>query len=332
MPDGFGFNGPGHSSAAAYRTLGQIGSGAAALVSRTQRGRGWCTGHGRRRQAARGQRCCGEPARVGRVAELPARRLELRPAASGASTDSLVAIIVVGLAALGGLGYLMRRQLARYHARGCATPNGAGPRAERRGHGPGLVAIGVLIVHGLTSPAQSDALASNPYLDPGTPLTRVAPAFALSDQFGQSVSLSSYRGKVVLLTFNDSECTTICPLTTTAMLDAKAMLGRAGSQIQLLGVDANPRATSVEDVLLLFAAARDAARLALYDRLAAAAQAGLEGLQDQAAIQAGEVAHTPALFVIDPQGHGAGCTSPSSPTPPSASSVNACPGGFELLP
>ena len=41
----------------------------------------------------------------------------------------------------------------------------------------------------------------------------------------------------------------VCPLTTTAMMDAKAMLGRAGSKVQLLGVDADPAATAVEDVL-----------------------------------------------------------------------------------
>ena len=148
---------------------------------------------------------------------------------------------MAGLAVLAGLGYLMRRQLAR-------LPR---PRLRLPRTGPvlglsagvtvlALVAIGVLIVHGLTSPAQSDALASNPYLDPGTPLTRVAPAFTLNDQFGRSVSLSAYRGKVVLLAFNDSECTTICPLTTTAMLDAKVMLGRAGNQVQLLGDRCQP--------------------------------------------------------------------------------------------
>jgi cytochrome oxidase Cu insertion factor (SCO1/SenC/PrrC family) len=43
--------------------------------------------------------------------------------------------------------------------------------------------------------------------------------------------------------------TTVCPLTTQAMLDAKAMLGAAGARVQLLGIDANPKATSLEDVL-----------------------------------------------------------------------------------
>ena len=54
---------------------------------------------------------------------------------------------------------------------------------------------------------------------------------------------------MVILAFNHSECTTISPPTTQAMLDARAMLGKAASRVQLLGVDANPTATSVEDVL-----------------------------------------------------------------------------------
>ena len=33
------------------------------------------------------------------------------------------------------------------------------------------------------------------------------------------------------------------------MVDAKAMLGAAGERVQLLGVDANPKATAIDDVL-----------------------------------------------------------------------------------
>lgn len=305
MPGGFGFNWPGHSSAAAYRTLGQIriGGGGTGLANATEAAVGaLATADGVKLPAASGA-AASQPASAASQNSQPAGS-NSEPAASGASTDSLVAIIVVGLAALGGLGYLMRRQLARLPRPRLRLPR-TGPVL---GLGAGvtvlaLVAIGVLIVHGLTSPAQSDALASNPYLDPGTPLTRVAPAFTLNDQFGRSVSLSSYRGKVVLLAFNDSECTTICPLTTTAMLDAKAMLGRAGNQIQLLGIDANPKSTSIEDV---FSYSQLHGMLTAWHFMTGS----LPQLEQvwkaygiEAAIQAGEVAHTPALFVIDPQGH-----------------------------
>ena len=90
----------------------------------------------------------------------------------------------------------------------------------------------------------------NPNLDLGSSLgAQPAPDIKLVNQFGQPMSLSQFRGKVVMLAFEDSECTTVCPLTTQSMLQAKQMLGAAGNQVQLLGVDANPDATSVADVL-----------------------------------------------------------------------------------
>jgi cytochrome oxidase Cu insertion factor (SCO1/SenC/PrrC family) len=93
------------------------------------------------------------------------------------------------------------------------------------------------------------SLASNPAVDPGTPLDgRPAPNFTLLDQNGRKVSLSQFRGKAVLLSFDDSRCTNICPLTTTSLLQAVSLLGPAGQRVQLLGIDANPKATRVSDV------------------------------------------------------------------------------------
>src|SRR5271157_6249627 len=90
----------------------------------------------------------------------------------------------------------------------------------------------------------------NPNLDLGSSLgAHPAPDIKLVNQFGQPMSLSQFRGKVVMLSFEDSECTTVCPLTTQSMLQAKQLLGAAGNQVQLLGIDANPDATRVADVL-----------------------------------------------------------------------------------
>src|SRR5271154_5340425 len=103
---------------------------------------------------------------------------------------------------------------------------------------------------GSTSQAANTAGMNNPNLDLGTSLgSPAAPDFRLVNQFGQPMSLSQFRGKVVMLSFEDSECTTVCPLTTQSMLEAKQLLGAAGNQVQLLGVDANPDATSGADVL-----------------------------------------------------------------------------------
>ncbi|MBV9414784.1 MAG: redoxin domain-containing protein, partial [Solirubrobacterales bacterium] len=225
----------------------------------------------------------------------------------------ILGVVVLALVALAAIVLAVRRTAGR---RGWAPPrlslrDRPRPSLSRRRL---ATAAGVLLVVGLAAAAfivvrantsgesQADALAANPYLDPGTPVSGTAPDFILSDQFGQPVSLRSYRGKVVLLAFNDSECTTVCPLTTTAMLDAKAMLGKAGDQVQLLGIDANPASISLEDVWS-------------YSELHGMLRAwhfltgSLPQLKSvwkhygiEAAIERGEITHTPALFVIDRQG------------------------------
>src|SRR5579859_7966255 len=66
---------------------------------------------------------------------------------------------------------------------------------------------------------QSAAAMDNPNLDTGTSLGGTpAPDIRLSNQFGQPMSLSQLHGKVVLLSFDDSECATVCPLTTQSMV------------------------------------------------------------------------------------------------------------------
>jgi cytochrome oxidase Cu insertion factor (SCO1/SenC/PrrC family)/thiol-disulfide isomerase/thioredoxin len=142
----------------------------------------------------------------------------------------------------------------------------------------------------------------NPVLDPGTPLTGAAPQFTLANQFGQQMSLRSFRGKVVILAFTDSECTTVCPLTTTAMVDAKAMLGRAAGRVQLLGIDANPTATSLRDV---FAYSALHGMLRQWDFLTGTLpqlRRVWRAYDIEASVVHGQIDHTPALFVIGPQG------------------------------
>src|SRR5438270_11155977 len=129
-----------------------------------------------------------------------------------------------------------------------------------------------------------------------------APDFRLRNQFGQPMSLSQFRGKVVMLAFEDSECTTVCPLTTQSMLEAKQLLGPAGSQVQLLGIDANPDAISTADVLSYsrthglvnqwhFLTGSLAELKATWAKYGIAVQ-----------IENGQIDHTPALFVIGQQG------------------------------
>jgi cytochrome oxidase Cu insertion factor (SCO1/SenC/PrrC family) len=71
-----------------------------------------------------------------------------------------------------------------------------------------------------------------------------APGFTLTSQDGRQVSLSSLRGKVVLLTFLDPVCTTDCPIIAQELRAADAMLGAQAGGTELVAVVANPTYTS----------------------------------------------------------------------------------------
>lgn len=153
------------------------------------------------------------------------------------------------------------------------------------------------------APAPRAAAAErNPALDPGTPLHRRAPGYALTDQFGRRVSLGSYRGKVLIVAFIDPECTTICPLTTTAMLEAKRMLGRAGARVQLVGIDANPTATSVKDVRAYSQSHAMMRKWRFLTGPLPELKRVWAGYGIQAELSHGMIDHTPALYVVDTRG------------------------------
>ena len=155
------------------------------------------------------------------------------------------------------------------------------------------------------SPANSANAAAleNPNLDVGTSLgNKPAPDFKLVNQFGQPMSLSQFRGKVVMLGFEDSECTTVCPLTTQSMVLAKELLGKAGSSVQLLGVDANPDAIKESNVL---AYSRVHNMTNQWD-FVTGTQAQLKSVWKDygiaVQIESGQIDHTPALYLVDQQG------------------------------
>jgi len=75
-----------------------------------------------------------------------------------------------------------------------------------------VLALGGCAARGATAPGPGGgvpggeaAAAGNGNVDIGAPLgSRPAPNFTLLNQFGQPMSLSQFRGKVVLLSFDDA--------------------------------------------------------------------------------------------------------------------------------
>lgn len=303
MPNGLGFNWPGHATPTAYRALSTItiAPGGAGLATAAQAAVSALAAAVHVRIASPGS---SDGARHGgaSTARSPAR----------GDDGTLILAVALAIIAAGGITILVVRS-RRDRPEAPRVRLRARVRGSRRlGRAAVPVAVGVALLVGLpilalsmpraSSTGQSDALATNPYVDPGTRLSGAAPDFTLTDELGRPVALHAYRGKVVILAFTDSECTTICPLTTAAMLAAKRMLGAEGSQVQLLGIDANPKATALEDVLSysqLHGMLRDWHFLT----------GSLSQLKHvwgayhiEAAIEAGEVAHTPAVYMVDPSG------------------------------
>jgi cytochrome oxidase Cu insertion factor (SCO1/SenC/PrrC family) len=143
---------------------------------------------------------------------------------------------------------------------------------------------------------------ANPAVDPGTRLSGAAPGFALEDQFGKRVSLGSLRGKVVVLSFNDPKCTTICPLTTTALLRAKELLGPSSARVELIGVGANPEATGIKWVRAYSQAHRMLHKWRFLTGSLPELKRVWRAYGIAAAVVNGEIDHTPATYVIDSHG------------------------------
>jgi cytochrome oxidase Cu insertion factor (SCO1/SenC/PrrC family) len=113
----------------------------------------------------------------------------------------------------------------------------------------GQVVVGVAaaaIVTGLAAAVLRvtgrDAQAFSPGTDRdlAAALTRVndeAPAFALVDQHGQSISLEALRGQPVLVTFAYAHCETVCPLLVNDVLTAQRRLTDRAPRVIVVTLD-----------------------------------------------------------------------------------------------
>jgi cytochrome oxidase Cu insertion factor (SCO1/SenC/PrrC family) len=320
MPDGFGFHWQGHSATAANRVLDALptGSGGPGLATAAETAvRALAQASGVRLAASASGSASGSAAAAsggaasggagtGSAAGAPAAP------ASAPSGSLLIAGIAFGdLVVAAAAGYVAWRAGFRLPKLLAARKLYLAVPGTWVAGGFVGVAVLAIVVHSVIQPSgrpavntagQQNALSANPNLDSGLTLSAPAPDFTLTNQFGRPVSLSSFRGKVTILAFNDAECSTICPLTTEALVDAENMLGATGSQVQLLGVDANPKATAVEDVLsysqlhgMLYQWQYLTGSLAQLRSVWKAYSVGVTISQNQ-------TDHEPAIFIIDSHG------------------------------
>lgn len=78
--------------------------------------------------------------------------------------------------------------------------------------------------------------------------TTSAPNFTLTDQKGRTLSLSSLRGKSVVLEFMDPHCVDICPLVSQEFVNAYHDLGAASSNVVFIAVNVNQYFSKVSNV------------------------------------------------------------------------------------
>lgn len=69
---------------------------------------------------------------------------------------------------------------------------------------------------------------------------RMMPDFTLTDQYGKAASLSQFRGKAVVLSFNDDQCPDLCTLLAQSIVMANKDLGSTAHHVVFLSVNVNP--------------------------------------------------------------------------------------------
>jgi protein SCO1/2 len=113
---------------------------------------------------------------------------------------------------------------------------------------PALVAIAafaaaVLAGCGATSAAKIEGPAPTDSKFEGGVVTppRTAQPIALHDAWGRPVSLGSYRGKYVLVTFLYVHCPDVCPLIAQNLNATLRQLGAKRSQVRVLAVSVDPK-------------------------------------------------------------------------------------------
>jgi cytochrome oxidase Cu insertion factor (SCO1/SenC/PrrC family) len=114
----------------------------------------------------------------------------------------------------------------------------------------GIAALGVIIVGAApmafaTANKTADPITAEALSGASGQIDTPAPDFTLTSQYGRPVSLSSLRGKVVLLAFLDPVCTTDCPIIAAEMRAADTLLGSKAADAELVSVVANPTYTSL---------------------------------------------------------------------------------------
>jgi protein SCO1/2 len=110
-----------------------------------------------------------------------------------------------------------------------------------------LTAIGVVLVTHPSSSSSATTAASTEFDGPTMPPGLRAANFSLTDQYGHRVTLSHYRGQVVVLTFIHSLCKDTCPFMVEQIKGALNDLPGSGRGVPTIGVSVAPAQDTVHN-------------------------------------------------------------------------------------
>ena len=97
----------------------------------------------------------------------------------------------------------------------------------------------LLLWAGLAHAADNPGLKSGVFDPP-----RMAPDFTLSGSNGAALSLSRYRGKLVLLEFGYTSCLDVCPVSLAMLAAARQKLGPLAAAVQVIFITVDPQRDS----------------------------------------------------------------------------------------
>ncbi|MGQ0800315.1 MAG: SCO family protein [Pseudomarimonas sp.] len=75
---------------------------------------------------------------------------------------------------------------------------------------------------------------------------RLAPEFSLPGTGASELTLSTYRGKLVMLGFGFSHCPEVCPVTLAHLAQARKQLGADADQVQVVYITVDPERDTLE--------------------------------------------------------------------------------------
>lgn len=103
-----------------------------------------------------------------------------------------------------------------------------------------IVIAGLWIVYFIHQPPSFDGTALVP--------PDVETDFTLVDQTGHDFTLSSAKGKVVVLTFLYTHCTDVCPFIAAKLKRVQVLLGDDASKVELVAITVDPQRDTVDRV------------------------------------------------------------------------------------